>query len=419
VTTRFDPMPGQGRVGAGARKGYVDGTHRLIPPAETLERVVPLLPVFGITRIANITGLDVIGLPVVMVCRPNARSLSVSQGKGTTLASAKASGIMEAIEAYHAEHITLPLRFATYNELRSIAPVIDPRQLPRFALSPFHDHLRILWIEGVDLLHGARTWVPYEMVHLDYTLPLPPGSGCFATSSSGLASGNHLLEAINHGICEVVERDAMTLWRATDEPARSATRMDLSTVDDPVCRDALERLSRAGMDAVVWETTSDAKIPAFSCAIFERSPGSWHTSHVSAGSGCHPTRGVALARALTEAAQSRLTMIAGSRDDNGRAEYLRAADPMNSEPLRQRLAAQTPRRHFHEAPTFASDTFEADADWLLDRLRSIGCPSVVVVELTKPGLDLNVVRVIVPGLEPAHDLPGYAPGPRAMRRARL
>jgi len=96
----------------GTLKGYRSGTHRLISPVETVSRVRPLMPVMGITRIANVTGLDVVGLPVVMVCRPNARSIAVSQGKGLDLAAAKASGLMEAVETYHAETIQLPLSSA-------------------------------------------------------------------------------------------------------------------------------------------------------------------------------------------------------------------------------------------------------------------------------------------------------------------
>src|ERR1700742_693684 len=94
-------------------KQYLAGTHRQVDPAHTLARVQPLLATMGITRVANVTGLDTIGIPVVMVCRPNARSLSVSQGKGLTLDAAKASGLMESIELYHAETITLPLKLAT------------------------------------------------------------------------------------------------------------------------------------------------------------------------------------------------------------------------------------------------------------------------------------------------------------------
>lgn len=73
--------------------------NRSVPPAETVARVRRFMPAFGITRIANVTGLDTIGIPVVMVCRPNSRSISVSQGKGPDLDAARASGLMESVES--------------------------------------------------------------------------------------------------------------------------------------------------------------------------------------------------------------------------------------------------------------------------------------------------------------------------------
>ena len=91
----------------------------------------------GITRIANVTGLDTIGIPVVMVCRPNSRSVSVSQGKGLTLAAAKASGVMESVEGYHAEHITLALEMLELQELRYSHRVADPEDLPRPVTASF------------------------------------------------------------------------------------------------------------------------------------------------------------------------------------------------------------------------------------------------------------------------------------------
>src|ERR1700712_3043758 len=99
-----------------AAKAYLRGTHRLVPPAQTVERVRPMLRALGITRVADVTGLDSIGIPVVMVCRPNARSLSVAQGKGQDLDAARASGLMESIEQWHAEHIVRPMLFASAAE---------------------------------------------------------------------------------------------------------------------------------------------------------------------------------------------------------------------------------------------------------------------------------------------------------------
>src|SRR5436189_5083131 len=109
------------------------GTHRSASLNDTLKRVLHLAPVMGITRVANVTGLDSIGVPVVMVCRPNSRSVAVSQGKGIDLAAARASGVMESVEVYHGEHITLPLRFASHAQLRYTHPIADLAGLPRTA----------------------------------------------------------------------------------------------------------------------------------------------------------------------------------------------------------------------------------------------------------------------------------------------
>jgi ribosomal protein S12 methylthiotransferase accessory factor len=369
----------------------------------------------GITRVANVTGLDTIGIPVVMVCRPNARSLSVSQGKGLTLDAAKASGIMESIELYHAETITKPLKLASRSELARIHKLADVSALPRLSISGFHDHLRLLWIEGFELLRGATVWVPYEMVHTNYTLPLPPGSGCFVSSSNGLASGNHLLEAINHGISEVIERDATTLFHLGGAAARRRSRVDLATVDDPGCRSVLDNYERADVAVAVWETTSDIGVPAFFCSIADLSPDPLHLLYASSGMGCHPAREVALLRALTEAAQSRLTTIAGSRDDGGRGKYERTRDPEVLRAVRAEMAEGGPTRSFRDAPTRAHETFDEDLRWMLGRLHAAGVEEVIVVELTKADAGFAVVRVVIPGLESVYDAPGYTPGPRGRR----
>src|SRR4030095_548912 len=79
------------------------GTIREVAAKESLARLKPILSDFGITRLANITGLDTIGIPVWTAVRPLGLSLSVSQGKGITHDLAVVSGIMESIEVFHAE----------------------------------------------------------------------------------------------------------------------------------------------------------------------------------------------------------------------------------------------------------------------------------------------------------------------------
>jgi ribosomal protein S12 methylthiotransferase accessory factor len=394
-------------------KAFRRGTHRAVAPSETVARVRPFLAAMGITRVANVTGLDHVGIPVVMVCRPNSRSLAVSQGKGLDLAAAEASGLMESIELHHAERIPLHRKLGSYADLRASHRLLDVDQLPRVATSRFHPTLPLLWVEGYDLLQHEPVWLPYEAVHVDFTLPRAPGSGCFPVSSNGLASGNHRLEAISHATCEVVERDATALWRLRKPAARQAGQLDLATVDDPACRQVLARYEQAGIGVAVWDVTSDVALPAFRCVIWEDQADTLHSQRVHEGYGCHPARQVALLRALTEAAQVRLTMIAGSRDDLSREQYERHTADETWSRFRARSRLDGAPRDFHDVPTFDGDTFEADVAWELQCLRAAGIERVVAVDLTRPEFGLPVVRVVVPGLEGPYHLPGYLYGARA------
>lgn len=391
---------------------YRVGTHRIRDPEDTLARVRRHMPAMGITRIADVTGLDTIGIPVVMVCRPNARSVSVSQGKGSTLAAASTSGLMESIEGYHAEHITLPLRMASAVDMQQSGYRVLTEGLPTVQGSPFHSHFPIAWIEASDLSSTQSAWLPYEMVHTNYTLPRPFGSGCFPASSNGLASGNCLAEASIHAICEVIERDAITLWHQLGGAALDRTSIDPVTIDDPLCLETLTKLEQAGQDTFIWDITPDSKIPSYFVVIKDRES---HTRHIGVGSGTHLSRDVALLRALHEAVQVRTTYIVGARDDLTPDEY-------TSEGIEDKQRFFT---RLIEQSSFAADysgtedkhslSVESDLDSLLQQLQAIGISQVLQVDLSKPEYGIAVVRVVIPGLEPPHDDEGYVPGTRARR----
>jgi YcaO-like protein with predicted kinase domain len=383
---------------AAAEKVHVDGTHRTVEPARTLDRLHPVLPAIGVTRVAVVTGLDVIGVPVVMVCRPNGRSLSVSQGKGVDLTAAKVSGIMEAVEAWHAEHVLLPLRLASYRELRAVARVVDVDQLPRPSWSRFHPDLSVLWVEGTDVLSAERVWVPFECVHLDFRSPGPQGSGCFLANGTGLAAGNHILEAVSHALCEVVERDAFALWGDRTPADRASRHVDLETVDDPGCRRLIDACEAAGVGVIASDLTTDVGLPVFSVTIVDRRADLARRLPAAMGGGCHPDRGIALSRALTEAAQSRLTLIAGSRDDCPPGHYreLRNLEAITTHVARLGAPAG---RSFADVPDVPGKSIDEDVAHELDRLRAVGVLQAILVDLTRPEARIPVVRMVVPGLE--------------------
>jgi YcaO-like protein with predicted kinase domain len=381
-----------------AVKGFRDGTDRLVSPEDTLDRLRPFLDRAGITRVANVTGLDVIGVPVVMACRPNSRGVAASQGKGLTLAAARASAVMESIESFHAESIVQPLVYASAGEL-SDRRVLDIARLPTRGPRPATRARRMLWITGRDLRDGGEVSVPYDLVHTDFTLDRRPGDGMFHVTSSGLAGGNHVLEATSHALYELIERDAAALWALRDEPDRDAARLDLSTVDDAGCRWVLDRLCAASVAVAVWDMTSDVGIACFGCQIAEDPAVGVLPALAAGGYGCHPRREIALLRALTEAVQSRLTYISGVRDDMFRASYAALSRPATRELAWTRVTAGTAARRFAEVPTAAHDSFDADVSLALERLAAVGLEEAVVVDLTRPDMDIPVVRVVVPGLE--------------------
>ncbi|MCY1058146.1 YcaO-like family protein [Nannocystis sp. SCPEA4] len=394
-----------------APKGHTAGTHRTRSPAATLQAYRPLMPRLGITRLADVTGLDVVGIPVVQAVRPNARSVSVSQGKGVDREAAAASALMEAIEAWHGEHVAVPLRYERATALRREGEaVVDLHRLPRRADAEVREDLPLLWCRGWDLLQDRPTWVPHACVSIDFVRdprePLPP----FIESTSGLASGNHLLEAIVHALCELIERDATARSAGA---ADDASRVDLAGVTDPSCRAVLERLTAASMLVGAVDITSDVGVPAFACRIVDQ-PGAprWAARGACGGYGCHLDPAVALLRALTEAVQTRLTLIAGSRDDLSFKTYEAFTDPQGSADEAAVLAAGLGRRAL--GSTSATDSFEGDLELLLGRLRATGCSSAVLVDLTRAEIGVPVARMIVPGLEGRFS--GMAPGARARAR---
>lgn len=372
----------------------------------------PFFAELGITRVANVTGLDVVGIPTVMVTRPNGRSLSVHQGKGADLDSARASGIMEAAEHHLAEHIDRPLLLATARELERSRAIIDVGSLPGFVRT-FGPHEQIMWIEGEDLTTGEARWVPYELVHLNLTLPLPPKHGFFPLGSNGLASGNNREEAVIHGLCEVIERDALALFYQEPLDMQAGRRVDLKTVDDEVCVGLLERYQRAGVEVGVWDVTSDLDVPCFLCIAVDRVHDPFRPLGPARGSGCHPHRAVALSRALTEAAQSRLTRIAGARDDM-RLDDAEQSHAEQAALARSQLACPAGElRGFAQIPSQDGASLEQDLTWLRACLAARELSQVVTVDLSRAGLPCTVVRVLVAGLEGVPEAPGYRPGPRA------
>ncbi len=384
----------------GSSKTFMEGTHRTVTPEATYKRIAPLFAKVGITRIADITGLDKIGVPVCNAIRPDARSLSVSQGKGLTRPQGRVSAAMEAIELFHAETIDAEVRVASFRHLiGSGEAAVDPLRLHLLAGSGYDPAREISWIEGRDLVREHAVWVPFHVVCCDL-VPETVQQSVFMISSNGLASGNHSLEAISHGISEVIERDATALHDAKVlRLDREPNLIDLQSVDNAHCRVLLARLAAADMKTFVWDQTADVAVPSFGCAISEASDSPlWADLGTFHGFGCHASKDIALSRALTEAIQSRLTFISGARDDLFREDFALMQSDRHNARWASFLGGAEPCLDYRDLASFESASLGDDIEFQLRALAKAGFKQVVVTDLAKPNLQLPVVQVTIPGM---------------------
>lgn len=368
-------------------KRYKRDTHRALPPEETLEIVEKKMPAAGITRVADITNLDRIGIPVFTSIRPTAErgAVSVYNGKGATPTEAKVSAIMEGIERYSAEIRDQDLMVSRFSELKDNA--LNPADLilPRGS----DPNAEIPWVRGYDLISDEEILVPANAVFH----PMPPTyTRLFRTNTTGLASGNQLEEAIFHGLAEVVERDAWSI----SEYIKSMGPL-LLYKGDGLAGSLLERFKSAEVEVYVRDITSDIEIPTFAAVSDDvrlRDP-----ALLNAGMGTHTDPEVALLRALTEVAQSRLTQIHGAREDTVGADFRRMMGYDRMKRLNKHWFEYASTEDFSSVRSFDSDDFLEDIRYMLDRIQAAGFERAIVVDLTAPEIGVPVVRVIIPGLE--------------------
>lgn len=368
------------------RKVHTQGTHRTRAPEETWEIIVPRLAQYGITRVSDITGLDVLGIPVAMAVRPGSWTLSVSQGKGQTLLLAKVSATMEAIEFWHAERARPPLSHVG-TSARELGLDYSVRDL-ELASNPFlDDDSRLDWVDAVGVLSGCRVPVPVDAVCFrDPTVDAwTPWTG--RASSNGLASGNGVDEAALHALYEIVERDALSRPSAAELAA--APIVDPSLLPEQMCAEMVDRVLGIGGQICIAAVPSRFGVPTFKCLLW-----SWDFPVACGGSGSHGDPLVALSRAVTEAAQGRAAAIAGSRDD------LDLWSTFETAHHKAHASAQFPPPDITFADAVTSSTVCPDVTdelkALSGRVQALTGHEPLMVDLSTDA-DLGVVRVLAPG----------------------
>jgi len=387
------------------------------PLAETIEIAHPIARRLGVSRVVDVTKLDRIGIPVSVSIRPTAAQshLCVNAGKGLTPPEAVAGALLESIEFAFAE----PGASELMHEIATIRDVVlsFPQPFDIRSLCPlWHTDLcpstpvAVIRVEHPDT--GSFALLPAELVWMP-TRGLPY-TGMFGGSTSGLASGNSLLEASVHGLAELIERDTT----AMNCVKLSSRLVNLQTVPKHLSS-LVELIHSAELDLFVRYTPALGKLPYFEAYILE--PTLSVPIAIAAGYGLHLDKSVAFTRAVTEAAQARLSHIHGGRDDIVRRHEMFASSAPEAESaanmrLRKRITNADATINFESIVDHNRCCSDLSTAWttLNDIIKNAGLCSPFVLPLTPESLPLQVVRVIAPGLE-QFDPDSHRVGPRLLR----
>jgi len=393
------------------------GTYRAVDPQQTLAKIEPLLwETFGITRVANITGLDNINIPTYVAIRPLSKLVTTSQGKGITHDLAKISAIMECIEGWHAERIPKTDVVGTYRDLSQKKNLINLEKLIlKNDFQPYHqvlEDINLAWLNGIELNSGQEIYFPKCLIDLNTEVSHRTSDTyifLFSCSSNGLASGNTYEEAVCHGLYEVIERDN---WAISDWHPKQRKKIDATTITSPHLKEIIGQLNTRDIHLDLTEATHKIGVPVYIAQISDLT--GIHALGDFSGAGCHLSSVVALSRAITEAIQSRLTFIAGTRDDCYPSVYQALQNSWNqiTFPAIQNRTITSPKQLHPFIETNVPENFTLCIDQLLKQLNQAGYEQVIVYEHTKKDIQIPVVHVIVPGLvydSQAHTSHAYFP----------
>lgn len=354
---------------------------------------------FGITRVGDLTGLDRIGIPVWFACRPNSRGLSVSQGKGLSHAQARISAVMEAVEGAIAEQ-TGPLieRTGSIASMRKDGYAIIPlERMQRCRASRIAEDRERSWVQGYCFSSGEAIHAPYELVGLDMRVDSPWDHHSFLMSTIGLAAGASLEQAALHGVCELIENDATTMVDLLGVRASRSRGIDCSRTAHSGLASAISLVEASGMKAGFFEVTGVIPVPVVACFI--ESP--FHSARkeavgIAAGFACRPFAADAALAALMEAVQSRLTKIAGSREDLSDASYRKGRSRL-PEPGGESIPVD-------ELAMTGADALRDDEPGMLRSIirllvSSTAADKVYLFPLHQEDPGFTVVRALIPDLE--------------------
>jgi oxazoline/thiazoline synthase len=340
---------------------------------------------------------------------------SRSGGKGKSEIQAKVSALCESIERYsglyEGDELIVRRRLSDLGPA-AVHPneimLISERQYTerdrwaehgsRFALipAPFDETNEIGWTVAHPLLGGDPRYVPAACCYYGYNKQ--HGELFAGGDSNGCAAGATREEAAYQGLMELVERDAVALfwYNRLRRPG-----VDLESFGDPYLSALVDYYKTIHRSLWVLDLTSDLGVPVFT-AVSRRTDKK--AEDIVLGFGAHLDPQTALLRAVTELNQMLpgVFFVGSSSPDAYKGDALARrwwkTATLESEPYLAPNGA-VPQRRLDDYPKLASGDLYEDLLNCARVFRKKGL-DVLLLDQTRPDIELCVVKILVPGLRP-------------------
>lgn len=255
----------------------------------------------------------------------------------------------------------------------------NPLALPLTASISVDQPIR--WTAGVNLIDKTKTYLPFDLVSLDFT-DKEVSRSLFRKTSNGLGAGTNRNQAIAHSMLEIIERHVVS----EGTPIRVPIDQSILNVLGPYVTVLREQNIKLGIKYFI----SDFNIPTFKVTICQEGEG------VSfSGTAASLDKKLALLKAFSEAVQSRLTHFTGTRDDLTTKTY-----DLKSDFVPQRFTLELTKIQFDEIQSGENDlSFAEQVDKLLFILKARGFLQVVVKDLTHPKIGIPVFFSAIVGMK--------------------
>ena len=218
----------------------------------------------------------------------------IAMGSSISGSQALRRALGEAIERYNcaSSFQFAETRFAPLqdNPMASLFPTCAEFESCLDSLKRLPLDKEITQVRMKTLAEDHEVWVPAGFVHL--TFVRKKSEPMVATSiTSGLAFHDDLTKAIWGGLMEYAERDAiMSVWWNRIESPRILIN---SQVEDVGLSERFRRLQSANSEAILFDVTSDFRIPTVFCILKSKSP-----PYVTVGGACNDDPILACSKAL-------------------------------------------------------------------------------------------------------------------------